>query len=129
MPKESSWYRYYVANFLLYDVDSPMAKSFVQDSGFLSPNILSLSNKLKQMTDSIDGVASNSLSKPLHSLSFWFLDPCFISAMVGRLMILRRIRQYHRRFTAPFFIFSSSLEAPFYMTSLCRLLCIWVRQS
>ncbi len=28
MPKESSWYRYYVAIFLLYDIDSPMAKKF-----------------------------------------------------------------------------------------------------
>ncbi len=24
MPEESSWYQYYIANFLMYDVDSPM---------------------------------------------------------------------------------------------------------
>jgi hypothetical protein len=47
MPKESSWYQYYVANFLMYDVDSPMEKKFCLRFRIPFPSYLELVEQVK----------------------------------------------------------------------------------
>jgi hypothetical protein len=48
MPNESSWYQYYVANFLLYDIDSPMAKKFCLRFRIPFPSYLELVAQIKE---------------------------------------------------------------------------------
>jgi hypothetical protein len=47
MPKESLWYQYYVANFSLCDVDSPMAKKFCIRFRIPFPKCLELVKQIK----------------------------------------------------------------------------------
>jgi hypothetical protein len=47
MPKELSWYQYYVVNFLLYNVDSPMAKKFCNRFRIPFPSIFELVELIK----------------------------------------------------------------------------------
>jgi hypothetical protein len=47
MPKESLWYRYYVAIFLMYDVDSPMAKKICLRFWIPFPSYLELVEQIK----------------------------------------------------------------------------------
>jgi hypothetical protein len=129
MPEESLRYQYYVANFLMYGVESQMAKKFCLRFRIPFPSYLELVKQIKA-DDRFDPWCGFKQFKKTTSLI--------------ELLVLGSLRYLGRGWTfddieentaisqevhRTFFVFSSTLEASFYMTSLCRLLCIWMRPS
>ncbi len=112
MPKESSWYQYYIAIFLLYDVNSPMAKKFHLRFRIPFQSYLELFEQIKADDRFEQWCGFKKFKQTTSPIGF---------------LVLGSLHCLGRGWTFDGFEENTAISQE--VPSLCRLLCIWMRQS